>query len=193
MITYRSIQENDLPVLTELYSKYLNSGEYISQSTRTAFERGEYAGRAAEVDGQIAGFMTLRAGIVLTYPHEELEDELNTAAGGQRVWCCDALLVLPEYRIHGISHELARRCAKQLVEMGVSCFLAEIWIYPDGRSPAKRIFESMGHVTFQKKVPMFYRDQSLYGITCPFCGEHCVCGAWLELIALRDGDGPRDS
>ena len=85
MITYRSIQENDLPVLTELYSKYLNSGEYISQSTRTAFERGEYAGRAAEVDGQIAGFMTLRAGIVLTYPHEELEDELKAAKSSRQI------------------------------------------------------------------------------------------------------------
>ena len=43
MIEYRKIQKRDIPLITELYAQYLNSGESISQSIRDAWEKGDYS------------------------------------------------------------------------------------------------------------------------------------------------------
>jgi len=44
MIEYREITEHDIPTIVELYAKYLNSGESISQSIRDAWRDGDYMG-----------------------------------------------------------------------------------------------------------------------------------------------------
>ena len=152
MIEYREITEHDIPTIVELYAKYLNSGESISQSIRDAWRDGDYMGYMALYDGKPAGFFTLRNGLVFTYPHPALEAEVAKVTAGKRLAFCDALLALPEYRIDGIAHELAAKSRELLREKGHEYSAVEIWIYPNGRSPAKEVFETVGKVVWQKRV-----------------------------------------
>ncbi|MBO4429655.1 MAG: GNAT family N-acetyltransferase [Clostridia bacterium] len=184
MIHYRELTAGDVGEVTRLYSEFLNGGEYISRSIKKAWDNGEYMGYIAEKDGKIAGFFTMREGIVFTYPHPDIEEELAALTKGKKVAYCDALLVLPEYREHGTGDTLAIKSSKLLKERGFDCMMAEIWIYPDGRSPAKPVFEIMGKPIFTKRVDGFYRDLKKYKMSCPVCGENCVCGAWVEIIEL---------
>ena len=184
MLRYREIRACDIPQIVELFALYLNSGESISQSIRDAWASGDFMGYTALADGKIAGFLTLRDGIVFTYPHPELEEEIAGFAEGRKIGYCDALLVLPEHRANGVAEKLAEKSRKLLLSRGYELMMAEIWIYPDGHAPAKTVFESMGKPVLQKRVDGFYRDLAAYGMGCPVCGEHCVCGAWVEVMEL---------
>lgn len=186
MIDFREIKTGDVDEVMSLYSKYLNSGDAISRSIEKAWKNGEYMGYVAETDGKIAGIFTMREGIVFTYPHPDIEKELAVVTKGKKVAYCDALLVLPEYREHGTGDALAEKSAALLKARGYDCMMAEIWIYPDGRAPAKPVFEIMGKPTYVKRVDGFYKDLEKYEMSCPVCGKHCVCGAWVEIIELQE-------
>lgn len=184
MIDYREIKASDVDEVTRLYSKYLNGGDSISRSIEKAWKNGEYMGYVAEVDGKTAGIFTMRDGIVFTYPHPDIEAELAEFTKGKKIAYCDALLVLPEFREHGAGDTLAKMSAELLKARGYDFMMAEIWIYPDGRSPAKPVFEIMGKPIFTKRFDGFYRDLDKYKMSCPVCGKRCVCGAWVEIIEL---------
>ncbi len=185
MIEYHPIEEGDLPEIISLYTTHLNSGDSFADTIREAWEQGVYAGyKAVGEDGKIGGLMTLREGVVFTYPHPALERELDKFLAGRSTYCCDALLVLPDYRKEGIAHYLATKSRELLRGMGVECFLSEIWLYPNGGPPATETFESMGKVIWQKRIPMFYSELARYGMGCPICGAECVCGAWVDVMEL---------
>ena len=184
MIEYRPIEGADIPRIIELYAQYLNSGDYYADLIRASWEEGGYQGYAAVEDGEIAAFLTIRPGIEFTYPHPELEAELSDFVQGKAVANCDAMLVLPEYRHRGIAHELAARVHTLLLRLGYTYFLAENWIYPDGIIPARPLFESLGKLVWQRRYDGFYRDLKKYEMSCPICGEDCVCGALIDLMEL---------
>ena len=184
MIDVRFIGNDDMEEVIEYYERYLNSGEMIRKAIRTAFEEERYFGCKAEYDGETAGFFTFLEGSFLTYPHPVLEQEIETWIGGEKVATVDALMVDSAYRKSGIAGQMAALCTKELKERGFKLFLVEIWVYPDGSSPAKRIYEQMGKVLWEKDVPLFYKDAHRYGLSCPICGDHCKCGAILELIGI---------
>ena len=184
MIEYRPIKRADIPVIIELYERYLNSGEAISKQIRNCWEEGSYMGCLATSGRKIVGLMTVRRGIAFTYPHPELEAELEWIVHGKRIANCDALLVMPEYRNAGIAHSMANNVRELLQKISCDYFLAEIWIYPDGEAPGKSTLESAGKLIWQKRMDDFYKDLSNYGMKCPLCGDHCVCGAWIDLMEL---------
>ncbi len=185
MIEYREIQEKDIPLIIELYNIYLNSGESIAETIRSAWEGGNYSGYIAFSGKEPAGFFTINEGISFTYPHPELEADLKEFCSGKKTGYADAILVLPEYRLDGIAEKLSEKAVPLLLNLGYDYFLAEIWIYPDGTSPAKPVFESMGDVIWQKRVDGFYDELEKYNMECPICGKHCICGAWVEIMDLR--------
>lgn len=182
MIEYQEITDADIPKVVELYTQYLNSGAGIRAGIYAAWKQGAYFGCKAVSNGNIAAICTIRHGLEFTYPHPDLETEVRLTAGAQDIYTVDAMVVLPEYRCHGIAHQLVADTVRQFRARASGVIMTEIWIYPNGECPAKEPYETMGRVFFQKKIPMFYRDLARYSLTCPICGEHCVCGAWVELV-----------
>lgn len=184
MVRYRKINAGDIELITELYSVHLNSGESISDSIRQAWNNGDFSGYIAEKGGEVIGFFAIRSGIAFTYPHPELEREIADFSGDKKTGYCDALLILPGYRSEGIARRLSQKSRRLLLKEGFEHFLVEIWIYPDGQAPSRKVFEEMGSVVFSRKADGFYSELEKYGMGCPVCGEHCVCGALIEVIEL---------
>ena len=184
MIEVSGIGKDDIEDVIEYYERYLNSGEMIRNGIRTAFEQDRYYGCKAKYNGETAGFFTFLDGIALTYPHPELELKIRSGVRGEKVATVDALMVDKAYRKSGVAHEMSGWCLRELKRRSVKGFLVEAWVYPDGRSPARKVYERMGKVLWEKEVPLFYQDAHHYGIACPICGEHCQCGAVLEVIGI---------
>ena len=184
MIEYRPLRKKDIPQIIALYEEHLNSGGNIAEIIRRSWEDGSYVGCVATENGKILGFLTARMGIAFTYPHPELEAELAAFVRDKRIAMCDAFLVLPDYRNRGIAHNLTARTRELLLNMSCVCFMAEIWLYPNGDSPAKAALESVGTVVWQRRYDRFYEDLERYGMSCPVCGTHCACGAWVEVMEL---------
>ena len=86
--------------------------------------------------------------------------------------------------ILAVAHVFIPAFETLLIQKGFDYFLAEIWIYPDGCSPAKEVFETMGRIVWQKRIDGFYSQFPRYGMSCPICGDNCVCGAWVEVMEL---------
>ena len=186
---YRPLTDRDIPLITKLYAQWLNGGQIIGDDIRDAWKRDAYFGSIAWIEDRVAGIFTMREGLQFTYPHPDLEAELRALAGEQKIYTSDALLVLPEFRTEGIAHHLIRHTIEQLRRRTPGLVMTEIWIYPDGRCPAREPLETIGTLIYRRRVPLFYKDLSRYGITCPICGTRCVCGAWVELAEVRrEGD-----
>ncbi len=183
-MTFEKITREDLPELTELYSRYLTEGEVLTENAYAAWDRGDGFGTKAVENGKIIGFFGLRRGLVFTYPHPELERELQEVIGDEEIYIVEGMLVLPEYRDRGIAHRLVAETMACIPHWS-GCIVIEIWIYPDGSAPGKEPQETVGEIIYQKKVPMFYKDLKQYGMRCPVCGEHCVCGAWIDVARVR--------
>jgi len=184
MTEYLGIGSSDLPVYLDYYEKYLNGGEYVRNKITAAFAQGAYFGIKAVRDGVCAGYFTFMEGLWLTYPHRQAEEEIRAVIKDRRHATVDALMVIPEYRRMGIGHGLCKEVLDCLRMQKIELFLVEIWVYPDGSSPARKIYERMGRSIYKKEIPGFYAGASDYGISCPICGEKCRCGAWLEVIEL---------
>lgn len=186
LIQYSEICEQDLEQIINLYETYLNSGKYIQDTMHEAFESKEYIGYKACDGNKVIGFFSGRGDFVFTYPHPELEKEIREFAGSRKLYNPDALLVLEQYRNHGIAGELVRRMKKSILAQKVELALVELWIYPDETVPAQNALMELGRVVFQKRVSEFYRNLSHYGIRCPICGDLCQCGALIQLLEIGE-------
>ncbi|MCR5421691.1 MAG: GNAT family N-acetyltransferase [Lachnospiraceae bacterium] len=184
MIEYEKINVEDKEEIIRLYEGYLNEGKSVGNLINLYFEKGQYYGYKAINDDDMVGCFTFVKGIEFTYPQPELEKELCKVTRGERVETVDTLVVLPKYRRAGIAKELALRNLEGLQERGTNIYVVEIWIYPDGSIPARKIYESMGEVVYSKKIPDFYKDLYKYGLKCPICGKLCKCGALVEAIKI---------
>ena len=184
MVEYIELTASDLPELIEFYERYLNSGDYVRKNITDAFERGEYFGMRAVCDGVSAGYFTFVEGFALTYPHPEVESDMIPVLKDRRHVTVDSLMVVQEYRKKGIGHGLCEKVKEQLYSRGFHVFAVEIWVYPDGSSPGRSIYEKMGHSIYKKVIPGFYSEAFKYGISCPVCGQNCRCGACMEVIEI---------
>lgn len=184
MIEYSEINENDLKQIIDLYETYLNSGEYIINSIKEAFETENYLGFKACDGDRIVGFFSGQEGMAFTYPHPELEKEISDFAGSKKIYNPDALFLHEEYRNKGIAKELIRRMKDKILEKNMQLVIVELWIYPNNTVPAKKPLEMFGEIVFQKEVPSFYKDLHKYGVKCPLCGDKCNCGALIIVFNL---------
>ena len=123
----------------------------------------------------------MRNTLDFTYPHPALEAELLAIAQQRPFFSVDALLVVPEFQGRGLGWRLREHTLSALYRQGPGVVLSEIWIYPDGSAPGKKVLERLGNPIFYRKEEHFYRDFRRYGMRCPICGPDCVCGAWIVL------------
>lgn len=184
MIRYSEIVQGDIRQVIELYEQYLNSGAYIRSDMLEAFYAGGYIGYKAEDGGKIVGMVSGRRGIAFTYPHPQLEKELYGHTGGRSVYTVDSLLVIPGCRRQGIARNLIYYIRRRMKEIKTELALAEIWVYPDDAIPAAAAFSYLGRRTFRRVIPGFYKDNAVYKIGCPVCGESCRCKAAVEMYLL---------
>ncbi len=185
----KSITGEDLDEITRYYETYLNSGEKVRNAIKAAFDAGIYYGCRAVSEGETAGYFSFQDGIALTCPHPDLEEELKKETTGLSVATVDAMMVTKDHRGRGIAGQMAAWNLEMLKKRGIEVFAVEIWVYPDGSCPARRIDEKMGKVIWKREIPMFYKDAHRYGISCPICGQNCKCGAVMEIIRVTKNDG----
>ncbi len=184
-VEFTEILPEDIDELIRYYEQYLNGGDFIGTSIRKAAKENRYYGIKALINNETAGYFSFQKGIVLTYPYPKYEEELRIASKDSVIDTVDALMVIPRFRRKGLATELAKRARKELIKRGVTQYMVEIWMYPDGSIPAKKIYESMGRVLYSKAVPDFYKYAHEYGLVCPVCGKICKCGALLEIIDVN--------
>ncbi len=177
-------KNSDLDELISFYKRFLNDGEDLFSSIRDACRADKYFGSKAVDKGRTVGFFTFQKGVLFTCPHPELLKKISDVAGDKNTYTVDSLMILPEYRRLGVAKAMAGRNSAILRERNADFLMAESWIYPDGRAPSLKIYENMGEVVFKEKIPLFYKDAFSLGITCPICGDHCRCGAWVLLVRL---------
>ena len=99
--------DRDVPELIALYDEYLNSGFLDKETVESSLHRGDYYGFRAVSGDRTLGIFTAVRGIALTCPHPALEEEIQEALGGEEIFTCDALLVLPGCREKGVGRSLA--------------------------------------------------------------------------------------
>ena len=180
------IEIEDAENVADIYEKYLNSGAAIREHIRADISMKKYVGYKAVEDGKIVGIMSGRPGIDFTYPHPELEEEIKNSFPGEEIFSNESILILPEYRNHGLARELSRKMVRKIYEKGYRLLLAELWIYPDGSVPAAEITDHWGQLVYEKRKELFYDQLEQYGMECPLCGSHCICGAMIRLFRLTE-------
>lgn len=184
MISYKKMTKSDFPEWFRLYEEYLNSGDYIEDTLRRSMESPHFVGIKAEDEGKMIGFLSGTDEMEFTYPHEAKYRRIMNVIDDEKYFSPDSLLVLPEYRGNGIADTMMDQMKDILHKKRYKYFAVEIWVYADGRSPARIPYERMGEVLYKERAPLFYRKSKKYGIKCPICGENCKCGALLEVMKL---------
>ncbi len=186
MICYGEVEKTDREEIIRIYEEYLNSGEYIRKDIEDHFGSDGYFGYKACCDGKIAGVISGRKGMALTYPHPVIEEEIRSCTKEHKVYTPDMLVVLPRYRRQKIAGYLVGKMREWLLLTGQELALTELWIYPGGSIPAKAAIGHLGKVIFEKTVPDFYKENGKYNISCPICGKNCKCGALIQIFQLGD-------
>lgn len=175
--TVAPMTPDDLNVLVELHGKYLNYGDGVRPHYDAVLRDPASAATKCLCGDVMVGFDIYTKGISLSGEHPELMAELERRTAGACVYTGDALLVREEYRGKGVT-ELLRAASKQaLLERGVSRLIHELWVYPDGHVPAKKVVRAYSQAEFVGRFPMFYRDFHHFGYFCPICGGVCSCSA----------------
>ena len=187
MLIYEKPELSDVDAITEMYEVYLNAGpsirNYILEGLRN---EGTVGVRCVDTDtGKLVGVIASRPGLEFTYPHPKLEEKLRARWGTEGVYSSDIMVVDPAYRHHGVAKELTLRLREGLISKGAKCIVMELWIRPDGKIPALHPVHYLGEPTTVSIYRNFYKDLDKYGLTCPECGSHCVCGAMVAVIDFR--------
>lgn len=186
MLQYVNVSKNDLPELIDLYEQYLNGGEPIKEHLRTGLSDPGYIGVKCVDQGRILGVFSAGPGIQFTYPHEELEQAIAQQWGNTKIYSGDMLVVLKQYRGHGMARALTKAFHAALKESGVENLVVEMWNpRMQGDLPAAGIMKYIGDFQVKWNCPAFYQDLYRYGMTCPNCGDGpCCCGAVVGVIAV---------
>ncbi len=194
-IDFLPITPADAGSVADIYEQYLNGGEYMRRHVEEGILAQGYVGCKAVCEGEIIGVVSARRGIDMTYPHPEMEECLRKLFPARRFYSLEAMVVLPQFRRHNIMHTLGRHLLPGLYANGCELFFTELWIYPDGDIPADWEVSSWGECVYEEDVPMFYAHLADHGMSCPLCGENCVCGARIKILdmtkkelSLRNGD-----
>ena len=182
---YSRIISDDIENIVHITLDNLTGGMAISNEMENHVKAGNYFGIKATENGDMKGFIAVTKGIEFTLPHPELEEELSKRFPREMVMTGDGAYVDPSCRRKGICSELVHRMMKQMLDMGCHYLLAELWEHPDGVVPMKTPVELFGTPVFEKRIPLFYKDISHYGMICPICGTNCKCSALVRVIDIR--------
>ena len=185
MVVYKPITKDDVGQIIDLTMRYLTHGDYIADEISRSVRKGNYYGVMALEDGNVVGFNAVKRGIEFTLPQPELEAEIAKLVPNELVFNGDTFYVDSRYRRRGIGRELTLIAKDQILALGGRYFLGELWVHPDGSTPASSSNQCYGETVFEQLVPLFYRELPRYGMCCPICGEDCRCGAVIRLTRLK--------
>lgn len=174
----------DAEAVIPLYEQNIDGGKYVRDTVYESFMDETFIGYQAKVNGKLVGFFTGSCLLEFTVPHPELEEEIRSITGEQEIFVACSMLVLPEYRHLGIATQFCQRIREDLKAKGIPFFMAEIWIFPDGTIPSRKVYEDIGEIVYQKRVDGFYTEGYRYGVVCSVCGKHCKCGALVTLMKV---------
>lgn len=188
MLIYREPELADEDAITEMYEKYLNSGESVRAYIREGLEHKGFVGVKCEDSetGKLVGILCARPGIQFTCAHPELERIIYRRWGKEGIYTGDMLVVDSAYRGQGIATNLAVRLRKALIERNAVCMVMEQWLRSKERDvPAMNPMRNAGDAILIAVDQSFYKDMAKYGLTCPECGTECRCGAVVSVIDFR--------
>ena len=179
------ITQDDIEEIISLTVEHLTHGDYVADKMSRSASSGNYYGFKVEDDGEMKGFLTFKRGIEFTLPHPEMMEEITSRFPEEEVFNGDSFYVDPSLRRQGIGRELMRLSRDKMLELGGRFFLEEMWVYPDGKVPAKSPTDNFGESVYEKLIPLFYKELPRYGMCCPVCGEDCRCGAYMRVLELK--------
>ena len=183
-IQYIKAEKVDKEAVIALYEQYLDSGEHLRKILEDCFEEESFLGILAVCEERIAGFYFGCSLLEFSVPHPELSAELLKLMQDGDFFVVGGLLVLPEFRGHGIAGNMIKMLKKELQEKKIRYFLVEIAMTPEGEIPSKKLYELTGKVLFSRAIPGFYQEGYRYGVVCAICGTHCKCGACIEVMEV---------
>ena len=185
---YEVITPEDIDEIIRVQETYLTKGKQIGDEIRKACEDRIFYGLKLvdEESCEMLGFVSFTEGPSFTLPKPELEDHIREIAKDGRFFTGDCIYLSADLRGGGLGSELMAKGIEYIRSIGGRYCLGELWIYPDGITPAGHPLENTGYKEiFRKVYENFYTDLPKYGMSCPICGERCVCGADVRLIDLK--------
>ena len=183
-LSLKPLTMDDLDDLVRLHAVYLNYGDGIQRHFQEVLSDPSTVAVQCAHGERMIGVDIYTRGVALSGGHPELCRFILDLVGDATVYTGDALLVEPAYRKLGVDEAMLAECRKRLRELGAQYVLYELWVHPDGRTPARRTVQRYAHVLDLGLHRDFYVDFDHYGYLCPICGEHCRCSAHLYLCRL---------
>jgi hypothetical protein len=177
---------DDIFTLVELHSIYLNYGNGILPHFAPVLRDAESVClKYVSENGEIGGLLVYVKGIELSCGHSDIRDWVKKMTGDALTYTCDAVLLRPRFRGGAISMLLYERAREELFRKGVKYVLHELWVWPDGTIPARRLPEIFSGTEDLGVFENFYKDSDRYGYLCPICEGKCVCSAHLYLSKVE--------
>ena len=185
-VVYEAVTPEDTDEVAALYGEYLNSGIPMQIHEREALLSPDYLGYKAVWNGTIVGLLSATKGLEFTYPHPELEKRIKDFLEDRPVYTADAIIVRENFRHHEVMKWLSRELIPRLYETGYRYLAVEMWVHPDGETPAAKAAGFWGDKVYEEAIPDFYRDLKKYKMVCPLCGEICRCGARINIFRITE-------
>ena len=192
VIDYLKVTIEDLDVVEQLYREYLDNGTQLRERIDEIFiERGTISCKAVDHDtGEIAGLIVYTMGVAFSCDFDDIINEVNELVGDAMIYTGESFLVTYKYRGQNISEKMMYKMKEFLEEEKASTgkdifVLHEMWVYPDGKTPAYRSVNDIYGITYDLGIKKhFYKDYYKKGHLCPVCGKNCVCSARITLSRI---------
>jgi hypothetical protein len=173
---------DDISALVELHAVYLDYGDGVAPHFAAVLRNAENVClKYVSENGEMGGLIVYVKGIELSGGHRDLRERIEEMTGGAPTYACDAVLLRKRHRGGGVSPLLYARAKEELLRKGAKYVLHELWVWPDGTVPARRLPSVFGETTELGLFENFYKDFDHYGYHCPICKGKCVCSARLCL------------
>ncbi len=196
MIEYLETNENDIDEIELLYRKHLDNGTALrARLERICCDSETLSLKAIDSESEkIVGVVMYTPGVSFSCSYPEIVKEVEDFAGNIPVYTGEAIFVEDGYRNQHIARSFETKIRQKLADIGKAkdtkiYVLHEMWVYPDGSTPAYGLVSSVFKIRHDLGViPHFYRDYFKNGSLCPICGENCVCSARITISEIGEID-----
>lgn len=186
MFHYKKVEALDIPDMIKLYKIYLNDGEIIDEQITKDFYTDGFIGiKCVDEHNKMIGVVSAFPGVEFTCGHEALVEEIKALYKGHCIYTTEMIVVIPEFRHLNIGEQMINHFHVALDRTKADYFITELWKEPSGRVPGRLITNILGGEVKHYSIPLFYEALASYGLTCPICGDTCVCGAEISIIDLH--------
>lgn len=192
MLEYSQATESDIDEIEVLYRKHLDNGAALRKRLDLVC-RDSKTLSCKVVDsenGRLAGLVMYTPGISFSCPYPWLIKEVEDYTADGDVYTGESIFVDDHYRGRNIAHTIEKFSRDKMTEiqsgLGKPLYvLHELWVYPNGKTPALRIVEDVFKVSKDFGIIQgFYKEYYNNGCLCPICGQDCKCSARIVLSKI---------